>query len=635
MERLRVVFILIVVVTGVAVLMALWQLMILGNAQSNLLERSVPVLVRTQLVERSLHDLVISLRQIEEAPNQDDLVAIGRNVNEQFSSARLSVAGLGRTLGNAEQTNKILRQLSEMESGIQTNLSIKRSLFRSEEMLERFLIVHAQQIEKIRIVTEQLSFDASQKMDARVANIFAYGSEDADAFIAQLGEETRQVGLIAQLALELETIANVVGQLGETTSIEKLNDARDFLGFRMRGALQLAIQLPASPEREKLSKLIGQFRQTIFGSDGELNEIEQFAARSRDLAKQNSSGQILVRNITAATERLMASAHGQLVQAGHLTQATTQRLILILAIAAIVVAIIVMLTILVIVERQINQRIGLLTGSVLRIAAGDTDHETEVTGQDELGKMADALDTFKRNAKELLRSNSELEKFAYAAAHDLRSPLQAIHDLAVWTIEDEDNELSKDSAENLSLLQARVNRLSALLGDLLQYARIGADQSGTSPLDLNELVLETAAMVDPAGAFEISHDWCGAEIETYLNPLQKVLINLMGNTLKHHQAGKGHIHISSSIRNDRLWIEYTDDGPGIPPEYHTKVFELFQTLKPRDEMEGSGLGLAITQKLVEHFEGTVAIKSDPEKHAGTTFIFDFPFKDARLIAEAA
>jgi signal transduction histidine kinase len=393
--------------------------------------------------------------------------------------------------------------------------------------------------------------------------------------------------------------------------------------------------LPDTRERLELSVLIQKFRKTIFGSDGILNRTDLYAGKSRDLVQQNNAKQFVVRNIKADTELLMASAHGQLTQAGRLTQATTQRLIVILAIAAIVVFGIVVLAILVIVERQINARIGLLTGSVLRIAAGDTDHESQVSGSDELGRMADALNIFKQNARELLRSNAELEKFAYAAAHDLRSPLQAIHDLTVWTIEDSENKLSKDSAENLGLLQARVSRLSALLGDLLQYARIGADTAESFPFDLDDMVNESVAMLDPAGAFQVTHDWSGGEIETYHHPLQMILLNLIGNTLKHHGSSKGQIHISSTIVGDRLWVEYADDGPGIPPEYHLKVFGLFQTLKPRDEMEGSGLGLAITQKLVEHFEGAITIQPNGETASGTTFVFDFPARSVCAVAKAA
>jgi signal transduction histidine kinase len=419
-------------------------------------------------------------------------------------------------------------------------------------------------------------------------------------------------------------------------SQEQLSDTRDFLAFRMRGALQLMVRLPDTPARTELASNVADLRKKIFGPQGILHHTEEYVERSQDLEEEHAQKKVVVRDITTATERLMASAHAQLTQAGHSTQVTTQRLILILALAAIGVATIVVMTTLVIVERQINQRIALLTNSVLRIAAGDIQHETRVSGHDELGRMAEALEIFKRNARELLRSNSELEKFAYAAAHDLRTPLQAIHDLTIWTIEDNENQLSDDSVENLKLLQDRIGKLNALLTDLLRYARIGAEIEELSEVDLDVLVHETMEFIDPAGAFEVTHDWDGTKLETYPHPLRKVLTNLMSNTLKHHGANEGHIHISSVLKQNRLWIEYNDDGSGIPEEFHSKVFELFQTLKPKDEMEGSGLGLAITQKLVEQFDGAITVRSNPEKVAGVTFVFDFPAKvSSENLAKAA
>ena len=163
----------------------------------------------------------------------------------------------------------------------------------------------------------------------------------------------------------------------------------------------------------------------------------------------------------------------------------------------------------------------------------------------------------------------------------------------------------------------------------------GADMPVAAPVDLSVLVSETAAMVDPSNVFEMIHTGDCLVVDTYEYPLQKILLNLMGNTVKHHDRGTGTIRIDTIIKGDRLCVEYFDDGAGIPPEYHDKIFELFQTLRPRDDLEGSGLGLAITKKLIEFFDGTVTISSDPNISPGTTFKFDFPARHLEDVVLAA
>ena len=96
--------------------------------------------------------------------------------------------------------------------------------------------------------------------------------------------------------------------------------------------------------------------------------------------------------------------------------------------------------------------------------------------------------------------------------------------------------------------------------------------------------------------------------------------------MKHHDRGAGNITVSAERLGNRLHCVVQDDGPGIDPQYHEKVFGLFQTLRPRDEVEGSGLGLAIVRKLVEHYEGRINIQSNPADKRGTRIQFDFPIE---------
>lgn len=181
----------------------------------------------------------------------------------------------------------------------------------------------------------------------------------------------------------------------------------------------------------------------------------------------------------------------------------TQSLVLTVSLTAFASLITIIVASFYIVERQINRRMARLTTAVLSIADGDTDYavdvDVDVDGPDELGKISKALEVFKLNAKELSRSNTELEKFAYAAAHDLRSPLRAIQDLIEWTMEDRDNNFSADGEQNMALLQNRIERLNRLLSDLLEYSRVGQEETDITELSLGAVVQEMGDFLDPDG----------------------------------------------------------------------------------------------------------------------------------------
>ena len=105
-------------------------------------------------------------------------------------------------------------------------------------------------------------------------------------------------------------------------------------------------------------------------------------------------------------------------------------------------------------------------------------------------------------------------------------------------------------------------------------------------------------------------------------PLETVLRNLIGNSIKHRRQPDGHVWVSADLREGVVEFHVCDDGPGIAPEYHERIFELFQTLQPRDQLEASGMGLAIVKKTVESAGGHVSVRS--AEGEGTCFLFTWP-----------
>jgi signal transduction histidine kinase len=224
---------------------------------------------------------------------------------------------------------------------------------------------------------------------------------------------------------------------------------------------------------------------------------------------------------------------------------------------------------------------------------------------------------------ELEQTVRELDQFAYIASHDLRAPLRAIDNLARWVIEDSAPLLGETSREHLDKLRQRVKRMETLIEDLLDYSRAGRHHYLPELVDTGALVRDIFDLLAPPPGFAIVTDPHMPIFVTERLPLETVLRNLIGNAFKHHDHPEtGTVSVSAHILDDFVEFTVADDGPGIAPEFHARIFAMFQTLKPRDQVEGSGIGLSIVKKMVESRGGRVTIRSVPGE--GSAFIFVWP-----------
>ena len=223
---------------------------------------------------------------------------------------------------------------------------------------------------------------------------------------------------------------------------------------------------------------------------------------------------------------------------------------------------------------------------------------------------------------ELERSNRDLEQFAYVASHDLKAPLRAIEVLVGWLSEDLAGYTKGDVLENLDLLKHRTNRLNRLLDDLLAYSRAGKHVGEESIVDCGDLVEDICKLLDVPEGFQVDTIIDLPDLVLYAAPLEQVLRNLISNAIKHHPEPNGHISVTAVLKEDHCLFSVIDDGAGIPEEYSKRVFEMFQTLKPRDELEGSGMGLAIVSRIVESQGGRIWFEPAPNG-TGTAFKFEW------------
>lgn len=294
-------------------------------------------------------------------------------------------------------------------------------------------------------------------------------------------------------------------------------------------------------------------------------------------------------------------------------------------------AIFVMLISAITISKTLKKPIMNLLDGIRAMSEGRSDYQVTVTEQDEIGRISVAFNEMadhlivSRKVKEdimadLQRSNADLDKFAYVASHDLKAPLRGIRSLAQWIEEDVRDSASAETLENLSLLHNRVDRLDGLLESLLAYSRIGYKTAHPETIDLAILISDIADYLAPGAGFSVQYQGEIAKVHTSKSPLELVLRNLINNAIKHHDQPHGQVIITAHDIGRHIEYRVQDDGPGIPEAFHARIFEMFQTLKPRDQVEGSGMGLAIVKKTVELFGGEIHIMANTASQ-GSTFVF--------------
>ncbi|RYY95132.1 MAG: HAMP domain-containing protein [Chitinophagaceae bacterium] len=271
----------------------------------------------------------------------------------------------------------------------------------------------------------------------------------------------------------------------------------------------------------------------------------------------------------------------------------------------------------------ISTRILRMVRMANSIAEGQYDTQVAHPGRDELGRLAASLNHMARvlhtNFSELKRKNAELDQFAHIVSHDLKSPLRGISNVVSWIEEDHHEELPPKVQEYMALVKGRLERAEHLISGILTYARIGRDQQPLEPVDVRELLQEVVEnqALRPGLTIEIAPNL--PSLNTERLPLYQVFANLVSNAIKYHDKPRGRIRVYHRELGQQLLFFVEDDGPGIDPAYHRKIFQIFQTLQEKESFESTGVGLAIVKKILDARQETVEIRS--AEGSGTTITF--------------
>jgi len=252
----------------------------------------------------------------------------------------------------------------------------------------------------------------------------------------------------------------------------------------------------------------------------------------------------------------------------------------------------------------------------------------DVTMQVELRQVAERkAEEMSRLSAELERSNQELDQFAYVASHDLKAPLRGIANLTEWIEEDLGDRITGDSREHMQLLKGRVHRMEALIDGILAYSRAGRVQESPTDVNVGALLGESIELLDPPAETEVIIGPDMPTMRTERVPLQQVFMNLIGNAIKYNRRPGARVEIAAACVGNEWRFSVSDNGPGIDERYRERVWQIFQTLAPRDKVEGTGIGLSVVRKIVESRGGRTWLDSEVGK--GTTFHFTWPLHSPR------
>lgn len=236
----------------------------------------------------------------------------------------------------------------------------------------------------------------------------------------------------------------------------------------------------------------------------------------------------------------------------------------------------------------------------------------------------------KSYTRDLERINAELDQFAYVVSHDLKAPLRAINNLSEWIEEDISHLLEGETKDQFRLLRGRVHRMENLINGILSYSRAGRIKTVKEKFLIRGLVdeiCESFSTKKPL-SFRIEGD-AGMEIEAERIALTQILQNLISNGIKYNDKAEINITVGWKDLGNQFEFYVGDNGPGISPEFHERIFVIFQTLQARDEVESTGVGLAIVKKILD--EKHSQIKIETAMGEGTTFRFTWPKNEAKDI----
>ena len=260
-----------------------------------------------------------------------------------------------------------------------------------------------------------------------------------------------------------------------------------------------------------------------------------------------------------------------------------------------------------------GRRVLRLNGRTLPQENGDSRHV--LLAIEDITEQRRLEEDLREHSRQLERSNADLEQFAYAASHDLQEPLRMISSYLQLLERRYGDELEGEAREFIDYAVDGAERMKALINGLLQYSRVGRKEGEFGPVDLDAVLDDV--LEDLARRIEELGGTVDREplptVHGNRDQLRRLVQNLIENALTYRGDGPPRIRVTAEPDEEAAaHLVVADRGPGIPEEFRTRVFQIFQQLDPHGQgREGSGMGLALCRKIVERHDGRIWVESGP------------------------
>ncbi|MEM6966308.1 MAG: PAS domain S-box protein [Bacteroidota bacterium] len=237
----------------------------------------------------------------------------------------------------------------------------------------------------------------------------------------------------------------------------------------------------------------------------------------------------------------------------------------------------------------------------------------------DISQLKEAEQKREQLLQELEKVNQELREFAYIVSHDLKAPLRAINAISSWLAEDYKDVLDEKGQQQLQLLSNRVNRMHQFINGIFEYTKLGRTTETKEVVDLNQLIDNIFLMLNLGEDTTIHIPKKLPELYCERIKVEQIFLNLISNATKHNDKEICLLAIEYDDLGSHYAFRVSDNGKGIDEKNFDRIFQIFQTLQPKDNCESTGIGLSIVKKIVQLHEGDITVKSELGK--GTTFEF--------------